>query len=384
LYSECSAAYLARAEFQGPDATMRTVQDATLAKGVETTTDAVGAVAANAVDASKAAQKSLQLLREVQHAAVRVKTAAGEGQMEGLEGQVQATKSKLEEAIKASSEAAAAEADARDNARNAHLLWLLAREKHAGEVAQVASAADKACIRAVSLAGLARAELGAAERLENTAHALVANVVRDARTAHDVWLSDFYKDSEAARRKLGDYHDIVRQAADSTSDLGGAARDLQSRVARNLTSDEAAARLTDAADKTEKARHQLRDLQQKSEKIRWEFEQFQLADAKAEEGREMQTKAAMAAAGTLEEIVAEVGAVAEAAWKAAEHADEVRQSAVDAKAAAALGGAVGAEVAVGKLSKALQACKKHFEEALKKRREVQTKMVQFARDTYLP
>ena len=380
LYGECSAAYLARAKFprSGSDTgpTVRTVQGATLDRGVKTTTTAAKTVADNALEASNAAQTSLQLLREIQHAAVQVKTAAREGRMEGLEDQVKAAQAKLGAAIKASGGAETAEKKARENTRDAHLGWLLAREQHAQEVAQVASTTDKACIRAGALSGLARAELGAAERLENTAHALVANVVRDARTAYDVGLSDFYEESEAWRR-LGDYHGVVKEAADSAWGLDKVAKDLNSRAGP-------AARLADMADKTEEARHKLRDLQQQSERIRRQVEQFQRANDNARKGREMQTAAAKGAVETLRGIEADVVAAAEAARNAAEHAGKVRQSAVEAKAAAALGGAKGAEVAIRELDKALQACKQEFEQAVNKRKDVQAKMVQFARDTYLP
>ncbi|KAH7311428.1 hypothetical protein B0I35DRAFT_481391 [Stachybotrys elegans] len=316
LYGGCSAAYLVRVKLSTSDSdtgsgpTTRSVQGATLSRGVETTTTAAEVVAENAVEASNAAQKSLQLLHEIQHAAVQVKTAAGEGRMEGLEDQVKATQAKLEAAIRASGGAETAEKKARDNARNTHLGWLLVREQHAEEVARVTSTVDKACIQAAALSGQARAELGAAERLENTAHMLVANVVRDARAAHDVWL-------------------------DSAWSLG-------------------------------------------------EVKHFQLASDNARKGREIQTEAANGAVVALEKIEADVVAAAEAARKAAEHASRVRQSAVGAKAAAALGGVKGAEPAIRELNEALQACQQQFEQAVDKREDVQATMVQFARDTHLP
>ncbi|KAK5655953.1 hypothetical protein OQA88_5088 [Cercophora sp. LCS_1] len=229
--------------------------------------------------------------------------------------------------------------------------------------------------------------------------------------------------NEAARRKLGDYHDYVTQAADGAWGLGEVARDLQSRaghamaikntatylssavaargggvalgqlaeyasdlqsMAAMVLAPDKAATLKDVADKTENARHKLRGLERESERIRQDVEQFRKANEKAREGRAMQTEAAKGAAQTLKEVATDVAVAAEAARKAAEHAGEVRQSAVEAKAAAALGGAKGAEAAMNELDDALQACQEQLEIAVDKRKEVQAKMVQFARNMYLP
>ena len=378
LYSECSAAYLARAELprlgsHTDPPSKRTVQGATLDRGVAATTAAAATVAENAVEASDAAQESLQLLREIQHAAVQIKTAAGEGRMGGLDDQVTAARVKLDAAIKAAGRVETAEKNAGKNARDAHIRWLLAREHHAEEVAQVTTTVDKACIHAVALSGLARAELGAAERLENTAHALVANVVRDARTAHDVGFSDFFEQSEVARGRLEDYPGIVKQVTDSASDLGVVVNDLGSRAGR-----------ADISARTKEALEKVQDPQQQSERIRRGVEHFELATENARTGREMLTKAAEGAVTKLGEIKADVVAAAEAAREAAKHADDVRQFAVEAKAAAALGGDKGAEAALEKLKKSLQACETQFKQAVDKRKDVQEKMVQFARKTYLP
>ena len=388
-------------------------------------TDRVVEVDTSLGHVSKAVQCSAEAAGTAQTLAAKAKTAAREGRRELVLKLETDVDNALGTAQRESELAAVRKEKVRILAQEAYRECQSVLEEHRREVQKVINEVDKACIRAVALSSLARAELGAAERLENTTHALVANVVRDARTAHDVLFSDFYEDSEAARRKLRDYHGYVKEATDSVSVLGEVARDLQSRASQTMAIKETASnlnnavaakggvdalgqlavyasdlqaktaiiwapkevdRLNEVAGKTELARHKLWQLQKDHETIRQDVEQFRKANQKAREGRVMQTAAANRAVETLSKIADDVADAAKAAREAADQAGKVRQFAVEAKAAAALGGAKGAEAAraTSELGHALQACQEQLDNAVDKRKRVQEKMVQFARDMCPP
>jgi len=357
-----------------------TAQAGALAARTKKVADAAAEVDMLLMHVSNAVQTAVKAEGKTQNWAGEAKTAAQEGRPADVLNLEIAIEDALQTAQKESDRAATIKEKIRILARNAYRECQSVCEAHRQGVNCVTNEVDEACMRGASLSGQAWAELGAAEGLETMAHALVANMVRDARTAHDVWLSDFYEELETARRRLGDYHGVVRQATNSVSSLVGVASELQASGA--VTTDQAS-RLADAAKKTEDARRQLWALQQESERIRGEVEQFQQADATAGKGSVMEAKAAEGAAEILEEIAADVRDAAEAARKATDHAGKVRQWAADAKAAATLSGAEGAVAAIRELKGALQACKEQSELTVEKRKDVQGKMVQFAKDKYL-
>ncbi|GAB1311910.1 hypothetical protein MFIFM68171_02120 [Madurella fahalii] len=358
-----------------------------LATHAEEVAGAADSVAAEADKAFLAGQESLRLSSEVHDLATRAKTAAREGRMADQQRLALQAEAKLGATENASAAATAAKEKAGSEGRAAYVGWLFAREQHREQVVDVARRADKACIRAASLSALARAERVAVEEHERAASRHAADAARDARAAHHVRLADFYVESAPAWAKLQDYTNAVQDAVGRAEVLSATAAHLKTQALQfkdktsGLTEDQA--RHLNVAEVSFEVLGHIHTMQQDGAKIRDKVDRFKRAATKTNEGRKCQAEAARGAAETLAGITADVQAAAEAATHATEHADEVRQHALDAKAAVARGDNDVAKHAMGELDKALKACGQDLEDAIQKRENVQASMAMFAADKYL-
>ena len=263
--------------------------------------------------------------------------------------------------------------------------WQYVREQHREHVTLVTALADEACNRAQSFSALAQAESLAAERYERVAHALAANITRDARAAHHVRLTDFYIESAAAWSKLVDYMNTVKQAVGSARTLSHVARDLEAKVDKLDKPDDKVERgkMRNVAENCGEVLGLALDLESDGQRIQDKVDRFKRAAAKATQGRQMQAKAAAAAWTAATGITTEAKSAAEAAGSVTSHLGEVRDHAMDAKTAIATGRISAVQPALEKVASSLKLCGEKKDAAGQARKEVQAKMIGFSSTEFL-
>ncbi|KAJ8116520.1 hypothetical protein ONZ43_g4423 [Nemania bipapillata] len=260
--------------------------------------------------------------------------------------------------------------------------WHYVREQHREKVAEITDSAEKACIRASSLVSLSQAESVAAKECWKTAQSLASNIARDARAAHHVRLTDFYTESAAAWSKLDDYTRAVGKVAEDAKTLNGITSSLQDKaekIAKNATDyKQERGRILNVAEQCTEVFTHVLDLQRDGERIRDKAERFRRAADKATKGREMQVIAAEEAVQVIAAITGEVNSATVEAGFVTGYADEVRQLAIDAKTAIAVGSEENAVAALEKIRVTLAASEQKWAAVVQARQNVQARMGQFS------